>query len=204
MDSSHTVPQRTHTASPELSFQSMSVERHSGFEQRIWDILFRFRPRCSEKKSQRARAFIHAAAAFRRNALVLASRRALFRTAALRFLTALCTVVLLTLVRSIAAGWPRRILSLRGCGNLCRNCRYVGPKRNVFKARFRAAAAQLCSSGVVKTGCRGGVSVINYHTATSATICSAPEDVRAVSKTMMPTRECQKSTAARLALLFFA
>jgi hypothetical protein len=39
VDSSHTVPHLTQTASPELSFKSMSVLRHSGFEQRIWDIL---------------------------------------------------------------------------------------------------------------------------------------------------------------------
>ena len=39
VDSSHTVPHLTQTASAELSFKSMSVLRHSGFEQRIWDIL---------------------------------------------------------------------------------------------------------------------------------------------------------------------
>jgi hypothetical protein len=57
VDSSQTVPQRTHTASPELSFQSMSVERHSGFEQRICDIvsaaLFR-----KKKPTVRARLYI--------------------------------------------------------------------------------------------------------------------------------------------------
>ena len=60
VDSSHTVPHLTQTASPELSFKSMSVLRHSGFEQRIWDILavvdfhwrsgVWFRPRRFEKK----------------------------------------------------------------------------------------------------------------------------------------------------------
>ena len=67
VDSSHTVPQRTHTASPELSFQSMSVDRHSGFEQRICDIVFG-RAVQKKKSQQCARASIHAAAAFRRNA----------------------------------------------------------------------------------------------------------------------------------------